>query len=532
RRRTTMAIQVMTGPPVSAPRAGSKRKIYLAMSGVLIAMLLGMLDNMIVGTAMPRIVGELGGLAHFSWVVTGYVLASTIAAPLWGKVGDMFGHKRTFMTAIVLFLAASMLSGMSQNMGQLIGFRAIQGLGAGGLMVGALSIIGVLVPPRERGRYQGLLAAVMPVAMIGGPLLGGFITDNLSWRWAFYVNLPLGILALAVIAVTMKLPRVRTQHRVDYRGAALLSIGVTTLVLIASWGGTQYAWGSAQIIGMAVVGIAALIGFVFVERCAAEPILPLSLFRNRNFVVVSTLGFLLGFALFGATTFLPQFQQIVQGASATNSGLLLTPLMLAAMLVSLASGQVITRTGRYRFFPIAGGALMAVGMYLLSTMDASTSRTLSAIYMVVLGLGMGALMNVVNLIAQNSVSQDNLGVASSSATFFRQIGGSFGTSIFGAIFASELGNRLQRSLGAAGRALTSSQGTLAPGKLTALPNAVHQAYIDGVAHAMGSVFTVGAVMTAIAFLVALLIKEVPLRGSNDTGTTESAEQPAPQLAAV
>jgi EmrB/QacA subfamily drug resistance transporter len=361
----------------------------------------------------------------------------------------------------------------------------------------------------------------MPVAMIGGPLLGGFITDNLSWRWAFYVNIPVGLIALAVIAVTLKLPVTKTQHKIDYLGAALITAGISALVLLTTWGGNEYAWGSWRIVSLAIAGVLALTAFVAVERRAAEPILPLSLFRDRNFVVVSAIGFLLGFALFGATTFLPQYQQMVQGASATDSGLLLTPLMLSAMVVSVISGRVITRTGRYKVFPVLGGAVMTVGAALLATIDAHTSQWQLSLYMIVFGLGMGALMNVVTLVSQNSVSKDDIGVASSSATFFRQIGGSFGTALFGAIFASRLQDTLTSSLGAAGGALTSTQGALQPSMLGKLPAPVRDAFVNGVANATSSVFAVGAILTVAVFALAWFIKEVPLRGN------ESDDAPAP-----
>jgi EmrB/QacA subfamily drug resistance transporter len=303
----------------------SRRDLRILLPGLMLAMLLAMLDNMIVGTAMPRIVGEFGGVARLSWVVTAYVLGTTVSTPLWGKIGDLYGRKNIFLASIVLFLIGSVLSGASQNMDQLIGFRAIQGLGAGGLIVGVMAIIGDLLPPRERGRYQGMMAAIMAVAMVAGPLVGGLITDHLSWRWAFYVNLPLGGAALLVLVTRLHLPKYRTEHRIDWLGAGLLAVGITALVLITTWGGSQYAWRSVQILGLAVLAVVTLVAFGYVERRAAEPILSLKLFADRNFALVSAIGFLLGFALFGAVNFLPLYQQTVQGASATNSGLLLLP---------------------------------------------------------------------------------------------------------------------------------------------------------------------------------------------------------------
>ncbi len=353
---------------------GRRREVMIILPGLLLAMMLAMLDNMIVGTAMPHIVGELGGLNHLSWVVTAYVLGTTVSTPLWGKIGDLYGRKNIFLTSIVIFLVGSALSGMSQSMDQLIGFRALQGLGAGGLIVGVMAIIGDLVPPRERGRYQGLMAGVMALAMIAGPLAGGFITDNLDWRWAFYINLPLGGVALIWLWLQLHLPKHRTEHRIDWLGAGLLSVGITALVLITTWGGSEYAWGSWEILGLAGLSVVSLIAFGVVERRVAEPILSLDLFRNRNFALISAIGFLLGFAMFGAINFLPLYQQMVQGASATNSGLLLLPMMVGMMVMSLVVGQTITKTGRYKMFPVIGGVVMTVGMVLLSMLDVHTTK--------------------------------------------------------------------------------------------------------------------------------------------------------------
>jgi EmrB/QacA subfamily drug resistance transporter len=443
--------------------AGMQREVLVVLPGLLLAMMLAMLDNFIVGTAMPRIVGELGGLSHLSWVVTAYVLGTTVSTPIWGKIGDLYGRKTIFLTSIVIFLigsalcgaaGSSLLGGTHDGMAELIGFRALQGLGAGGLIVNVMAIIGDLVPPRERGRYQGIMAAVMSLAMIAGPLVGGFITDNLSWRWAFYVNLPLGGIALLVLVATLHLPRRRSEHRIDWLGAALLTVAITALVLITTWGGNQYAWRSPQIIGLAVLAVVGLVLFVMVERRAPEPIIPLGLFANRNFSLISGVGFLLGFAMFGAINFLPLYQQTVQGSSATNSGLLLLPMMAAAMVVSLFVGQTITRTGRYKVFPVIGGVVMAVAMFLLSRQDTHTTRTQTGLFIAVLGIGMGFLMQTTMLIAQNSVDQKDLGVSSSAAMFFRSIGGSFGVSLFGAVFNHQLASEVTRRLGAAGTRLT------------------------------------------------------------------------------
>lgn len=508
----------------TAPSPVSKRRMYLVLTGVMLAMLLAMLDQMIVNTALPRIVGDLGGLSHYSWVVTAYLLATTITTPIWGKLGDLYGQKGIYLTAIGVFLAGSVLSGMATSMTTLIAFRAFQGLGAGGLMVGAMSIMGVLVPPRERGRYQGLMAAIMPLAMIGGPLLGGFITDNLSWRWAFYVNLPVGAVAVAIILATLKLPRLRTSHRIDYLGAALLAAGVGALVLLTTWGGSQYPWLSGQIVGLGVLAVAALTAFVFVERRAAEPIVPLRLFRNRNFAVVSVLGFLVGFAMFGATLVLPQFEQLVKGVSATDSGLALLPLMLAMMAMSLVSGQVLTRTGRYRLFPIAGGALMVVGMLALSTLDVGTSQVVVGLLMVPLGLGMGSMMQTLMTVSQNSVDLSEMGVASSTVTFVRSIGGSFGTAIMGAVMTSRMTSALTDQLGAGTAGRLTGGGRMTGSALATLPGKVQEAYLHALTSGIDRVFLWAVPVAAVAFLVAWLIKEVPLRGSAPAARAD--QQPA------
>ncbi|HEX6872543.1 MAG TPA: MDR family MFS transporter [Micromonosporaceae bacterium] len=493
---------------------GRRPEVMAVLPGLLLAIMLAMLDNMIVGTAMPRIVGELGGLDHLSWVVTAYVLGTTVSTPIWGKIGDLYGRKNIFLISIVIFLVGSALSGMAQTMGQLIGFRALQGLGAGGLMVGAMAIIGDLVPPRERGRYQGLMASVMALAMVAGPLAGGFITDNLDWRWAFYVNLPLGGLALVWLTLRLHLPKYRTEHRIDWLGAGLLSVGITALVLITTWGGGEYAWGSWQILGLAALGVLTLTVFALVERRVPEPILSLQLFRNRNFALVSAIGFLLGFAMFGAINFLPLYQQTVQGASATNSGLLLLPMMVAMMAVSVFAGQVITKTGKYRLFPIVGGIVMTLGMVLLSLVAVDTTKTELALYMAVLGIGMGFLMQTTMLIAQNSVEQKDLGVASSSATFFRSIGGSFGVSLFGTIFVRNLHDDIAGRLGpAAADKMTSSGGQVDPTMLKLLPPGLKDALFHGIASALSTVFIWAIPFAAVVAVLAFAIKEIPLRGS-------------------
>ncbi len=503
-----------------AAQAPARPNIRIVLFGLMIAMMLAMLDNMIISTALPRIVGDFGGLDHFTWVVTAYVLGTTVSTPIWGKLGDLYGRKAIFLTSVVIFLVGSALCGMagsealggpSDGMVELIAFRAVQGLGAGGLMVGVMAIIGDLVPPRERGRYQGMIAGIMAIAMVAGPLVGGFITDHLSWRWAFYVNLPLGGVALALLAATLHLPRHRTQHRIDWLGAALLSAGITAVVLITTWGGNEYDWGSPQILGLAALALVALVVFGLVERRAVEPILPLGLFANRNFALISVIGFLLGFAMFGAMNFLPLYQQTVQGASATNSGLLLLPLMFGMLVVSLVVGRAITKTGRYRMFPVVGGVVMAAGMALLTRLDVHTSKLESSLYMVVLGVGMGFLMQTSMLIAQNSVEQRDLGAASGAATFFRSIGGSFGISLFGAIFANRLADSpAGGSFGGGGEA----GAAMDLERLRDLPAQSRELVLGGLADSISHVFLWAVLFTVAVPVLAWFIKEIPLRTTN------------------
>src|SRR4051794_2459145 len=439
------------GPQMAESRADpgtgqlTPRQIVTAMSGLVLAMLLAQLDNMIVAPALPTIVGELGGLNHLSWVVTAHILASTVATPIWGKLGDLFGHKYTFMASIGLFLIGSALCGASQNMTELVMFRGVQGLGAGGLIVGIMSVIGMLVSPRDRGKYMGVMMAVMPAALIAGPLIGGWITDNASWRWVFYVNLPLGLVSLFVVWRTLHLshePLHQGKVLIDWWGAGVLSVWITSLVLAITWGGHQYPWGSWQILTLFAVAAVGVVAFLLIERRTAEPIIPLRLFGIANFSLATVLGFIAGFAMFGGITFLPQYHQFVQGASATNSGLLLMPMMIAAMGFSLVGGQVISRTGHYRAFPIVGTAVLTIGLWLFSTMDVDTPTWETSMYMVVLGAGMGCLMQTTSLIAQNSVTIRDLGVATGASTFVRNLGGSLGVAILGAIYASQVTSSL------------------------------------------------------------------------------------------
>ncbi|CAM5232700.1 EmrB/QacA family drug resistance transporter OS=Streptomyces fumanus OX=67302 GN=GCM10018772_01470 PE=4 SV=1 [Streptomyces fumanus] len=416
--------------------------VLVSIGALLLGMLLAALDQTIVSTALPTIVSDLGGMEHLSWVVTAYLLASTAATPLWGKLGDQYGRKRLFQAAIVIFLVGSALCGMARNMPELIVFRAVQGLGGGGLMVLSMAIVGDLVSPRDRGRYQGLFGAVFGATSVLGPLLGGVFTEHLSWRWVFYVNLPVGLVALGVIAAVLHIPRRSTRHVIDYLGTFLIAAVATCLVLVASLGGTTWGWGSPQIIGLAVLGVLLAAVFVAVERRAAEPVLPLRLFRVRTFVLSAVISFVVGFAMFGAMTYLPTFLQVVQGVSPTLSGVHMLPMVAGLLLSSTVSGQIVSRTGRWKVFPVAGTAVTTLGLLLLHRLDEHSSTAQMSVFFFVFGLGLGLVMQVLVLIVQNAVPYEDLGVATSGATFFRSIGASFGVAVFGTIFAGRLTDQL------------------------------------------------------------------------------------------
>jgi EmrB/QacA subfamily drug resistance transporter len=481
-------------------------RVNLIFAELMLVMLLAALDQTIVATALPTIAGDLGGLTHISWVTSAFLLAQTVATPIYGKLGDQYGRKRILQGAIVLFLIGSALCGLANSMTELIAFRAVQGLGAGGLLVLVQAVVGDIVPPRERGRYQGLFGAVFGAASVGGPLLGGLIVDHASWQWIFYLNLPIGIIALVVIGATLPATAPRGRPVIDYLGAFFLAAGLSGLVLVTSLGGNTWAWGSAPTIVVPILAAASLAAFVWAERRAKEPILPAALVRDRVFRVAGALSFVVGLALFGSVTFLPLYFQTVNAASPSASGLRMVPMMVGLLIFSVGSGQLISRTGRYRIFPIAGTATMAAGLFLLSRLDVGTSGLQAALSLAVLGAGLGMTMQVLVLAVQNAVDYSMLGSATSGVTLLRGIGGSLGTAFFGTIFASRLTSELAASAagGGSGARLTGSQ-------VAALPTAARDAYQHAYVHALSPVFLAAAGVAAFGFLVSLMLEGRPLR---------------------
>lgn len=517
----TEASAAPTPPSGTSTHEGSRmptlshRQILTVFVGLMLGMLVAALSQTIVATALPTIVGELGGQEQLAWVVSATLLASTASTPIWGKLSDLYGRKIMFQSAIGIFLVASLAAGFAQNMPQLIGLRAVQGLGVGGLMALSQAIIGDVVSPRERGRYQGYIGSVFGLATVAGPLLGGFLVEHLSWRWTFWAPIPVGLAALVVTERVLKLPFPRRQHAIDWLGAFFIVGSVSSLLLMLSLGGKEFAWNSGWTYLLGALALLMLALAVWQERRAVEPIMPPHLFANHTFLITSLAGFTVGVAMFGAIIFLPQYLQIVKGETPTASGLLTLPLMVGLLVTSIGSGRIITRTGRYKVFPLLGLLITTVGLFLMSLLDENTSLTLAGVYMLVTGLGIGMVMQVLVLATQNAVEHKDLGVATSGATFFRSLGGALGVAVFGALLTHRLRDTIPAQLKAAGvppgKAVGGATKLGSPDQIAALPEPIHTAVTSGFADALQTTFLAAVPFAIIGFLVLLFLRETPLR---------------------
>jgi EmrB/QacA subfamily drug resistance transporter len=508
----------------TVPGERTHAEIMVILSALLLAMFLAALDQTIVATALPRIASQLHGLNRLSWVATAYLLTSAISTPMYGKISDLFGRKKVFQISIIIFLVGSMLCGLSQTMSQLIFFRGLQGLGAGGLLTLALAIVGDIISPRQRGRYQGYFGAVFAVSSLAGPLLGGFLTDSLSWRWIFYVNLPLGIIALALIGARLHLPVHVTKHKLDFIGAGLLAISVTSLLLATVWGGTDYPWTSVQILSLAAAFIIGTILFIMQEMRTVEPLIPLRLFKNSIVRVASLLSLLVGMGMFGAIIFLPEYQQIVRGDSPTVSGLLLLPLVFAMLVAVVTSGRLVSKFGHYRIFPIIGTLIMAVGFFLFTHITLTTSRLMLSLWMIVLGFGMGLFLQIMTVAVQNAVERKDLGTATSLVTFARSIGSSLGAAIFGAVLTARLSYHLKKSFPAAsGVHISSSSLQSGTGTLSKIPAPILHKILIAFSMSFHDIFLLGIPCALLAFAVALFLQEKTL----GTTTHDQTNTPPP-----
>jgi EmrB/QacA subfamily drug resistance transporter len=499
------------------------RQLAVIFTGLGMAMVTAVGSGTAVITALPEIAGDLGGFDRISWLVTASLLGQVAGMPIFGKLGDLLGRKRILQTVLASFLAGSLLAGFAFSMSALIVFRGLQGIAAGGILVVAQGIIGDVVPARRRGRYMSALAPIFGIGTIGGPLLGGVLVDQVGWRWIFFINLPLVIATMAVIAATIKLAPTRRRPRIDYPGALLLAAAVTTVVLLTTWAGTTYRWDSGVIVGLLAGTVALLAGWVLVERRAAEPVLPLNLFRDRVFTVAIALSFGVGLAMFTAITYLPTFLQIAAGASATHSGLLLLPLLGAMIAAGMVTGQLMTYTGRYKVFPIVGMATATAGLYLLSTITATSAHLVIYLAMAVVGVGIGVAMTVLTTAVQNSVARTHLGTATSSVNLLRQMGGALGVAIGGTLFTTRLAQHLRAQLPAhAAHRIAAHPEALTPKALTHLPSALQQGVATAVGQALPSIFLDLAPVLAACFLLAWFLKERPLA----TSTHPSSQAPA------